>query len=167
MKKALLFAAALLVAAPCFAQSKPGLWESTSTMTWDKSPIPPDALAKMQQMGMSNPFLSGQTFHSRTCVDQAMVDKFNGPEPQTQKDCRVENVVKSPTGMTANMVCTGRVTGHGEIMVTSVSGDHLTTHVHFAGSAGAREAEWTMDGTSEYKGASCGTLAPGKSELVH
>ena len=79
---------------------KPGLWEVTSTMTFQQSPFP----AGMQAPGGS-PF-SGAPKTTQVCVTQAMIDKYGGPPPQTRGDCQMSNVATTLTGMTGTLTCT-------------------------------------------------------------
>jgi hypothetical protein len=143
------------------AQSKPGLWETTSTTTWQQSPMTPEMAAKMQAMGAKNPF-AGMTAKTKVCITQAEIDKFGGPTPQQQSGCTMENVQKSATAMHAEMVCTGHMQGKGVIDATHVDSTHSTVKMHFSGTGGpqGRPVEFTVNGTSTYLGADCGSVTP-------
>ena len=74
---------ALTVLAWAQSNRKPGLWEVTSTMTWQQSPMPPG-----MQAPPGSPFGGGPRT-TQVCVTQAQIDKFGGPAPQTRGDCQV------------------------------------------------------------------------------
>ena len=138
---------------------KPGLWEVTSTMTFQQSPLPPG-----MQAPPGSPF-SGAAHTTQVCVTQAMIDKFGGPSPAPQRgDCQVSNVSIKPTGMTAAIACTGQMAGNGTVETTFVDPNSGQTKVHFTGTMqmGPRSApvEWTMQSNSSYKGADCGSVKP-------
>jgi hypothetical protein len=70
----------------------------------------------------------------------------------------------SPGGMTADWICSGMMAGNGSIESTFIDSDHATTKVHFSGSMqmgpNPTPVEYTMDSTSTYKGADCGSVKP-------
>lgn len=131
---------------------KAGLYEVTSTMTWQQSPFP----GNMQPMGGSRT--------TQICVTQEQIDKYGSVPPQTQGDCQVTNIVKKPSGMTAEMVCTGHVAGKGDIQTSWTSDSRTTSKVHFTGTMevgpNPQPFEWTVNSTSVYKGANCGSVKP-------
>lgn len=141
---------------------KAGLWEITSTMTWQQSPfpqgmnLPPGAAA-------NSPF-GGGPHTTDVCVTQAQIDKFGGVPPQTQRDCQVSNIQLSPTGMSAVITCSGHFAGTGTVSTTFVDATHSTTKVHFTGSMqmgpNSRPIEWTVAASSVYKGSDCGFVKP-------
>ena len=138
---------------------KPGLWEVTSTMTWQQSPFP----AGMTPPAGS-PFAGGPTTR-QVCLTQAIIDKYGAPPPQSRAgECSFASVVKSEHGMTATMVCSGRMTGNGTVESTWTDAEHATGKVHFNGSAQGRNGtipiEWTMESTSVFKSADCGSVQP-------
>ena len=151
------------VAVLAFAQAgrKPGLWEVTSKMTWQKSPFP---------AGMTGPngasAMNGALHTTQVCLTQATIDKFGGPMPQTHnKDCQVSNINKTANGMTADWVCTGRMSGKGTIQSTWDDDSHATEKIHFfgtmqTGQGGGKPVEWTNESTSIYRGPDCGVVKP-------
>lgn len=149
--------ATLLMAQP---ERHPGLYETTSTMTWQQSPLPPGV---QLPPGMNSPF-SGSTHTSQVCITQQMIDRFDGPPPQTRGECHVANMVKNSDGMTADLVCTGSMDGKGTIKGSWTGDGRSNSKVHFAGTMhmGQRSApvEWTMESTSTFKGADCGDVKP-------
>ncbi len=156
----------VVVASCCFgvalaaqAQSrKAGLWEVTSTMTWQQSPFP----AGMSG-GPNSPFGAGA--HTNTvCITQEQIDKFGAPPPQTRGDCQVTNVSKQATGMTAEMTCSGNMSGKGTLVASWTDEDHTISKMHFTGTMQAgpspKPVEWTVDSTSVFKSADCGNVKP-------
>src|SRR5580698_8731636 len=113
------------------ANRKPGLYDVTSTMTFQQSPLPPG-----MQAPPGSPF-SGAPRTTQVCVTQAMVDKYGGPSPAPQNrgaDCQVTDVVVKDNGMTANISCTGQMTGTGTVESTWTEGGATTSStVHIKG----------------------------------
>jgi hypothetical protein len=142
------------------AVRKPGLWEMTTNMTWQKSPMP---AGMNMPAGMKSPF-SGMTTTTQVCLTQAMIDKYGAPVSQNQRDCKIANVVMHTSSMTADLICNGKMNGKGELQSTWTDGGHATGKVHFAGTMqmgqNATPVEWTVNSTSTYKGPDCGSVAP-------
>jgi len=144
-----------LVTATLFAMGpnrKAGLWESTTTMTWQQSPMP--------EMPASMP---GRA--TKVCVTQEMIDRYGGGLPEMRGGCQVSNVSMKPGQMTADLVCTGQMNGKATIESTWSDGEHATTNVHFTGEMtmgpdGKKPVEWTQKSTSVFKGADCGAVKP-------
>jgi len=161
LASALLGLSLIAVAASASAQAnrKPGLWDVTSTMTFQQSPLPPG-----MQAPPGSPF-SGAPRTTQVCVTQAMIDKYGGPSPAPQRgDCQVSNMSVKPTGMTASIACTGQMAGSGTVEATFIDPNSGQTKVHFTGTMqmGPRSApvEWTMQSNSTFKSADCGSVKP-------
>jgi hypothetical protein len=150
----------LALAVFAWAQSnrKPGLWEVTSTINWIQSPMPPG-----MQAPPGSPF-SGAPRTTQVCLTQAQIDKYGAPPPQTRGDCQMTGIQIRPDGMTATMACTGRVVGSGTVEGSWSDSEHTKGKVHFTGTMtmgpNSRPVEWTMESTSVYKGADCGSVQP-------
>jgi hypothetical protein len=138
---------AVTITASSQAIRKPGLWEMTTNMSWQKSPMPAGVNLPP---GMKSPF-SGMTTTMQVCLTQEMIDKYGAPVSQNQRDCKVENVVMHATSMTADLICNGKM-------------NTATGRTHFAGTMqmgqNATPVEWTVDYTSSYKGPDCGSVKP-------
>ncbi len=152
-----LFAVAILA----WAQStrKPGLWEMTTTMTWQQSPMPPG-----MQAPPGSPF-AGTPHTTQVCLTRTMIDKYGAPMPSSQHgDCQIANVVLKPTSMTADWICNGRMTGKGSLESSWAIPDHAIGKVHFVGTMQAgqntRPIEYTINSSSVYKGPDCGSVQP-------
>jgi len=148
---------ALAVFAWAQVNRKPGLWEMTTTMTFQQSPMPPGV-----QSPPGSPF-SGTPRTTQVCLTQAMIDRYGAPMPQ-RRDCQVTNVSLRATGMTAEWVCSGQMNGKGSLESSWSDPEHARGKVHFVGTMqmGPRSApvEWTSESVSTYKGSECGNVQP-------
>ena len=149
---------ALAVIAWAQTTRKAGLWEITSTMTWQQSPMPPG-----MQAPPGSPFGGGPRT-MQVCVTQAQIDKYGAPPPQTRGDCQMTGIQIRPTGMSATMACTGRVVGSGSVEATFIDSEHTRSKVHFSGTMtmgpNSRPIEFSMESTSAFKSADCGSVQP-------
>src|SRR5580658_3816732 len=136
---------------------KPGLWEMTSNMTWQQSPLPAG-------MSASNSAFAPGPRISQVCLTQAQIDKYGAILPQGRNNCQVVNVVKKANGMTADMVCTGRINGKGSLESTWTDDAHATGKFHFVGTMqmgqDTKPIEWTTESSSAFKGPDCGDVKP-------
>jgi hypothetical protein len=111
---------------------------------------------------MKSPF-SGSTTTTRVCLTQAMIDKYGAPVSHS-KDCKIINISMHATGMTAEMVCSGSMSGKGELESSWAFGGVTKGKVHFAGTMQSGQqstpVEWTVNSTSTYKGPECGSVKP-------
>jgi hypothetical protein len=134
---------------------KAGLWETTSTMTWQKAPAVPGEQAEK---------LRGGTHTSQACLTQAMIDDYGALLPQSRGSCTIENRVMTAGKLTGNYVCSGLMTGKGQLESTWLDADHVTGKVHFVGTflVGSEQQpiEWTTETTSTFKSSSCGFVKP-------
>jgi len=141
------------------AHQQPGLWEMTTTMTWQKSPLPAGITLPA---GMKSPF-SGSTSTMQVCLTQAMIDKY-GPTASTNRDCKNTNVVMKANSMTADLVCSGKMNGTGTVEASWTDPNHSKSKVHFSGTMGAGSSampvEWTTEITSTFKSSDCGSVKP-------
>ncbi len=135
---------------------KAGLWELTTTMTWQRSPFPPGAGPAVTGNGTSRTTL--------VCFTEEQIQKYGAIMPPQHATCTIANVVKKPKGMTADMVCTGRMNGKASLESSWPDAEHATGKLHFVGTMqmGKTTApvEWTVISSSVFKGAECGTVKP-------
>ena len=134
---------ALATVAP--AQSRnPGLW--TMTITLNSAP--------------STAGTSGRpsTYSADVCLTQALIDKYGAPLPHISGDCRITRLDKKANSVSAEMVCSGAITGKAT-MQSSWTADRATGSVHFVGTA-PKPMEWTSNSTSVFKSADCGSVQP-------
>jgi hypothetical protein len=150
----------MTITASSQAIRKPGLWEMTTNMSWQKSPMPAGVNLPP---GMKSPF-SNMTTTIQYCLTQAMIDKYGAPMPQTQRDCKIVNVALHASSMTADLICNGKMNGKGEMQSSWPDGNTAKGSMHFAGTMqmgpNATPVEWTTNTTSTYKGPDCGSVAP-------
>ncbi len=134
---------------------KPALWALTSTTTWQQSPYPAG-------MGGSPPGGGART--TDVCFTQEQIDKYGAIIPPMSGGCRLTSLVKKAKGMTANMVCTGRMSGQANMESSWTDDRHATGKMHFVGSIAVgpntKPMEWTTATSSVYKGADCGSVKP-------
>ncbi len=136
-----------LLALPTFASAqsrKPGLWTMTTTVD-------------------NAPSTAGTTGHPTTysgsvCLTQALIDKYGAPLPHISDDCRITRLDKKANSVSAEMVCSGAITGKAT-MQSSWTADRATGSVHFVGTA-PKAMEWTSSSTSVFKSADCGSVQP-------
>jgi hypothetical protein len=138
---------------------KAGLWEMTSTMTWQQSPMPP---GMTMPAGANSPFGGGPRTN-QVCVTQAMIDKYGAPMPQSRNNqCQVSNVSMKANGMSADWVCSGMMAGKGTVESSWTDPEHATGKVHFTGTMqmgpNSRPVEYTIETSSVYKGPDCGSV---------
>jgi len=140
---------------PEIATRKAGLWEMTTTMTWQQSPF---------ASGTVNGVGEGGKHSKLVCLTQEMIDKYGALLPQSHGECRIENKVMRLGGMTANWVCAGKITGKGDLETNWIDMEHATGKLHFwgtfQGGSGASPIEWTTDSSSTFKSESCGNVKP-------
>jgi len=124
----------------------------TTDMTWQQSPMP---------NGMAMP--GGGPHTMEVCLTQAMIDKYGAPLPQN-RDCQASNVVIRANGMTADWVCTGRMSGKGTVESSWAIPDRAKGKVHFVGTIpmgpNSKTIEYTIESTSVFKGSDCGSVKP-------
>jgi uncharacterized protein DUF3617 len=150
---------ALAISASAQSTRKPGLWETTSTMSWQQSPMPPG-----MQAPAGSPF-GGGPHTTQVCLTQEMIDKYGAPVPGTSRgSCQVTNVSLKLTGMSATLVCSGQMNGTGTVESSWTIPDHAKGKVHFTGTLSmgqnTRPVEWTSESESVYKGPDCGSVKP-------
>ncbi len=143
------------------SRQKPGLWEMTSTMTWQQSPMPP---GMSMPAGGSSPFAGG-AHTSQVCLTQESIDKYGAAPPQSRNNqCQLTNIVKNANSMTGDWVCSGTMAGKGTVEASWTDPDHSTSKVHFLGSMemgpNSTPVEYTIETSSVFKGADCGSVKP-------
>jgi hypothetical protein len=149
----------LAAAGAAWAQGrKAGLWEMTTITTLQQSPFPPGMAAPP-----NSPF-GGGPHVAQVCLTQEMIDRYGAPVPSSRNDCQVTNIQKSDHGMTAEMACSGRMTGKGTVESSWSDPEHAKGSVHFTGTIQAgpnpRPIEWTSHSSSVFKSADCGSVKP-------
>jgi hypothetical protein len=132
-----------------------GLWETTTTMTWQKAPeVPGEQVEKLR----------GGTHTSQVCLTQAMIDDYGALLPQPRGSCAIQNRAITAGKITGDYVCTGMMVGKGRLESSWTDDEHVTGKVHFVGTfqVGSEQQpiEWTTETTSTFKSSSCGFVKP-------
>lgn len=131
----------------------------TTTQTWQQSPLP----AGMAPPGGANAPFAGGTHTIKVCLTQEQIDKYGAIVPQS-RGCQVTNIVKKANGMTADMECSGTMSGKGTLESTLTDEEHAKGKVHFVGTMhmgpNTRPVEWTVQSSSVFKSADCGDVKP-------
>jgi len=86
----------------------------------------------------------------QVCLTQEMIDKYGAIVPENLTNaCQLVNVVKKRGGMTADMVCSGGITGKGVIEVNWTDSEHTKGTLHFAGVIHPRDTDIKLEWTAE------------------
>jgi hypothetical protein len=148
------------------SQRKAGLWEVTTQMNMAGAPQMPQLPPGTQlPPGMTMPASPFAPHTSEVCVTQAMIDKYGSPYSNPPRgDCKITNISMRSDGMSATMVCTGQMNATGQVETTFVDSNTTKTNVHITGTMqmgpNSRPIDMTMQSTSTYKGADCGSVQP-------
>jgi hypothetical protein len=140
------FALAAVAMAP---DRKAGLWDLTTTMTWQQAPV--------AQMPASAPHTVP------VCFTQQMMDKYGAIMPTTP-GCQITDVVVKSGSMSAKMACSSAaMTGSGTVESSWPDEEHASGSIHFVGTmtmgqAGTKPIEWTSHSTAVFKSSDCGSV---------
>ena len=96
---------------------------------------------------------------SQVCLTQQDIDKF-GTVPPNSRYCKVTNVNKKATSVSADMECTGPMSGKGTFESSWSDPEHAKGKAHFMGTIGGKPVQWTIDSTSVFKSSDCGNVKP-------
>lgn len=140
---------------PEIATRRAGLWEITTTLTWQQSPFMPGAVKGIGEGGK----------HVKdVCLTQEMIDRDGALLPQSHGHCHIENKVMRLAGSTANWVCSGSIQGTGSLETNWTDLEHATGKLHFTGTFQGESQmypiEWTTESSSVFKSADCGVVEP-------
>ena len=163
MRKFLPAAAACLVLPFCaHAGMKAGQWEITTQMDLGKNApqmpqIPPEQLEKMKQMGIKVPTMgAGGAMTIKTCVSEK--DAANDYPPldeRTQRDCKVQDIKRDGPRTTMKVVCTGSMTGTGDVEIVVDSPVHYTSRFHMVGTTHGHAVDVNHKAEGRWVSASC------------
>ena len=137
------------------ATRKAGLWEITTTTTWQKAPAIP---------GAQGDHPGGGTHSTKVCLTQEMIDEDGALLPQSRGQCSIVNKVIKPGSVTGDYVCRGVMTGKGAIEEVWIDDGHAKGSVHFTGQfqvgPDLQPIEWTTESNSAFKSTDCGSVKP-------
>ena len=143
------------LALPAATNRKPGLWEITTTTTWQKAPEVPGGDAEK---------LRGGSHTTQVCLTQEMIDGYCALLPQGRGQCSIQKRVSTETKTTGEYVCSGVMDGTGQLESTWADAEHVNGTVHFTGTfqvgSVQQPIEWTTVSHSQFKSASCGAVKP-------
>ncbi len=134
---------------------EPGLWEITTTTSWQKAPEVPGVEAEK---------LRGGTHTTQVCLTQEMINDYGALLPQGRGQCSIQNRVITGAKVTGEYVCTEMMDGKGQLESAWTDPEHAAGKVHFVGTfvvgSGRQPVEWTTETTSTFKSSSCGLIKP-------
>lgn len=144
---------------------KPGLWDTTVQMNFIKGgpQIPPDQLAKMQQMGIKLPMMGGEPHTFKHCVTPEEAAKDDHPETGNG-DCQMQNQKWSGDSFSADMICHGRQGDmHGNIKASFSNDSTYTATTHMEGTSPHMGGDFAMESqiSAKWLGADCGSVPAG------
>jgi len=162
-RKEFLIAAAALMLTPGAAMAghgKAGLWNvATSIDGMPNVQLPPEAMARMKEMGMKMP--SMQSIASQICMTQADVDSDALP-PVGKNDMGCTSRVTSQTAnsMAAETVCNGDMKGTGRMQISYSGVEHYAGSYSFKGTIHDRPMETSSTFKGDWVKADCGAVKP-------
>jgi hypothetical protein len=115
---------------------KPGLWQVSVKIDMPGMPqLSPDQLAKMKALGIHVP-VGGDAITTTHCVTaaEATMDKMPDMGRAHSKECTIQNMSMTGGGMSADMVCTGKMQGRsGHIAFHVDSPEHYSGRITMSG----------------------------------
>ncbi|MDR3734263.1 MAG: DUF3617 family protein [Acidobacteriaceae bacterium] len=134
---------------------KAGLWEMTTTTTWQKAPSIPGAETTM---------VSGEPHTTQVCLTQEMIDEYGALLPHSRGQCTIANKIIATNRVSADYVCKGTMSGLGTLESKWSDSEHEKGAIHFVGTvkvgAESQAIEWTTVTTTVFKSADCGEMKP-------
>jgi hypothetical protein len=140
---------------------KAGLWNVSTSMTMPDMPqMPPEAAAMMKQQGLKMP-MGGEPVTTRICMSQAEVDADTPPRTgDREMHCDTHMISKTPSSMTAETVCGGKMQGTGHLQVSYSGTEHYSGSYSFKGTMDGRPQEMTSSFKGDWVKADCGAVKP-------
>lgn len=139
------------------SHGKVGLWEITTHMNMGNmmANIPPEALARMREHGVTMP--NGQTFTSQHCMTAEEVASEKPPTPRNNSECSMSNMTHTATSFTADMTCSSEtMQGRGHVAVTFDSSEHYAGNYTFSGTAQGHPQNMSYTFEGKWISADCG-----------
>lgn len=155
--------AVALASAPTGAlagHGKAGLWNITTSIGgMPNVQLPPEAMARMKEMGMKMP--SGQSFSSQICMTQAEVDSDKLP-PVGKNDmgCTSHLTSQTANSMSAETVCNGEMKGTGRMQISYTGAEHYSGSYNFKGVIHDHPMETNSTFKGDWVKADCGAVKP-------
>jgi len=157
----ILFASACAVLAA--GHGKAGLWNISTSMTMpgmQVPQVPPEVAAMMRQRGVAMPGM-GQPITTQVCMTEADVAAERLPDlGEKSMNCTTKVTSSTPTAMTADMVCHGRMEGTGHVQMTRQGAEHYSGTFNFKGVMNGQPHEMTNTFKGDWVKADCSTVKP-------
>jgi hypothetical protein len=162
-----LIASAVLLSIPLALASghrKPGLWQLTAQSHFTKGgpQIPPDQLARMQQMGIKVPGMSGEPTTIQSCLTPEQAAKDDHPE-SGNGNCQLQNTSWSGNSFSADVICHGQSGDmHGHFTAVTNGDTSYTGNSHMEGTNPHLGGDFAMDSqvSAVWQSADCGAVKP-------
>jgi hypothetical protein len=125
----------LLAPAALAGHGKVGTWQITTTMgpnntqmggMPDLSKLPPEVQARMKARGVQMNAGGGMT--AKYCMTDEQVKMDKPPMTRPDSPCKTENIKVTGHTFSADVVCTGKMNGHGHTEMTFDSAEHYHGH---------------------------------------
>jgi len=161
-----LIATAVLLApaAAWAAHGRAGLWNISTTMEMPNMPqmpqMPPEAMAMMKARGMSMPGMGGAPIVTQICMTQDEVNADRIPSMNSEESCTSKVLSQTPSSMTAETTCHGRMEGVGRMQMAWRGNDHYEGTYSFKGMMQGRPHQMTSHYTGDFVKADCGSVKP-------
>ena len=154
----------LAPAAALAAHGRAGLWKISTTMDMPDMPqmsnMPPEAMAMMKLRGMSIPG-NGAPMVTQICMTQDEVNTDRIPSMNNrEQNCTTKLLSQTPSAMTAETTCHGRMEGVGRMQMSWRGNDHYEGTYSFKGSMEGRPHQMTTRYTGDFVKADCGSVKP-------
>jgi hypothetical protein len=139
------------------SHGKPGLWEIKVQTDMDPmqgmpdmSKMPPEVRARIEAMHKN-----GMT--ARHCMTAAEVAS-DKPNLSHNASCKATNVRASGQTFSADLVCSGKMSGTGHVRTTFASPDHYTSVVTMTGTASGHPVNNAMKIDAHWISPNCGKV---------
>ena len=148
-------ALAAMISVPALAkQGKVGLWNVTSTT---EMALPPEAAAAMKKAGIP----ASRPITVQMCMSQAEVDSSKPPHiDQGGTGCTTRVLSQTPSSMTSEMTCNGRMKGTGRMQISYRGAEHYQGSYDFKGTVEGNPTSMSTSFRGDWVKADCGAVKP-------
>jgi hypothetical protein len=139
---------------------KAGLWQVSSTTTFQHSDNPADNSSAAAQAQSPNQYST-----IAVCLTQSLIDTYGVVLPPSLRDCQLTHPVQQPNSFAADLSCKGTYNGTGSIETTWSDPDHAVGKIRFVAKTNASGEDalvlrWTQESSAVFKSSDCGTVKP-------
>lgn len=149
------------IAVPAIAgYGKAGLWNITTTINLgagmpDLSKLPPElqaqAQAALRAQGIT---MNGNTMSVQHCMTPAEVSAGH-PDVSNLRQCQMSNMRQTASGFSADVGCSGQISGTGHVAFNFDSAEHYTGRISIVGTAQGRAVNTTTALEGRWVSADC------------